>query len=275
MAAKSIVLVTGGNTGLGYETVKALYASPDAHVILMGSRSLDKAYVAIKTLQSEVTESKSEVAPIQIDIEDDASIEKLNKEIESKYGRLDALVNNAGGSHDAVMRENPTPAGIREAFDHSYSLNVTSTHVLTNTLVPLLLKSSGPRILFVTSGMSSLDICSGGSSISPARKAGLPSIPAGWPKPPVLSQIAYRSSKTGLNMLMLEWQRFLKEDGVKVFCISPGFLATNLGGMGPEKMKQMGALDPSLGGILIRDVVEGKRDADAGKVVNAAGVQAW
>lgn len=76
-------------------------------------------------------------------------------------------------------------------------------------------------------------------------------------------------------MLMLEWQRFLKEDGVKVFCISPGFLATNLGGMGPEKLRAMGAGNPSLGGILIRDVVEGKRDADAGKVVNAAGVQAW
>jgi NAD(P)-dependent dehydrogenase (short-subunit alcohol dehydrogenase family) len=91
----------------------------------------------------------------------------------------------------------------------------------------------------------------------------------------VLSQIAYRSSKTGLNMMMLEWQRYLKEDGVKVFCISPGFLATNLGGIGADKLKEMGAGDPSSGGALIKDVVEGKRDADAGKVVNAAGVQAW
>lgn len=76
-------------------------------------------------------------------------------------------------------------------------------------------------------------------------------------------------------MVMLEWQRFLKEDGVKVFCISPGFLATNLGGMGAEKLRQMGAGDPSLGGTLISDVVKGKRDEDAGKVVNAAGVQTW
>lgn len=76
-------------------------------------------------------------------------------------------------------------------------------------------------------------------------------------------------------MMMLEWQRFLKEDGVKVFCVSPGFLATNLGGMGPEKLREMGAKDPSIGGNLIKDVVQGKRDADAGTVVNAAGVQAW
>jgi NAD(P)-dependent dehydrogenase (short-subunit alcohol dehydrogenase family) len=96
MTEKTIVLITGGNTGIGYETVKALYASSGPHVILMGSRSLEKAHAAIKTLQSEVTESNSEVIPIQIDIEDDTSIETLNKEIESKYGRLDALVNNAG-----------------------------------------------------------------------------------------------------------------------------------------------------------------------------------
>jgi NAD(P)-dependent dehydrogenase (short-subunit alcohol dehydrogenase family) len=96
MAEKSIVLVTGGNTGIGYETVKALYASSDAHVVLMGSRSLDKAHAAIKTLQSEVTSSNSEVVPIQIDIEDDASIDKLSKDIEAKYGKLDVLVNNAG-----------------------------------------------------------------------------------------------------------------------------------------------------------------------------------
>jgi NAD(P)-dependent dehydrogenase (short-subunit alcohol dehydrogenase family) len=100
MADTSIVLITGGNTGIGYETVKALYGSPEAHTILMGSRSMDKAAEAIKTLESEVSETKSTVVPIQIDIEDDASIEKAFKEVESKFGRVDALVNNAGKSQD-------------------------------------------------------------------------------------------------------------------------------------------------------------------------------
>ena len=76
-------------------------------------------------------------------------------------------------------------------------------------------------------------------------------------------------------MLMLEWERLLKEDGVKVFCISPGFLATNLGGIGAERLKQMGAGDPSLGGTFIRDVVQGQRDSDAGKVINSGGIQPW
>jgi NAD(P)-dependent dehydrogenase (short-subunit alcohol dehydrogenase family) len=96
MADKSIILVTGGNTGLGFAAVKALYASVEPHIVLMGSRSLDKANAAMEKLRSEVAESKSEVVPVQIDIEDDASIQSLRKEVESQYGRLDVLVNNAG-----------------------------------------------------------------------------------------------------------------------------------------------------------------------------------
>jgi NAD(P)-dependent dehydrogenase (short-subunit alcohol dehydrogenase family) len=96
MSDKPIVLITGANTGIGYETVKALYASPEARTILMGSRSLAKAADAISTLQAEIPDSKSEIVPVQIDIEDDASIERAVKEVESKYARIDVLVNNAG-----------------------------------------------------------------------------------------------------------------------------------------------------------------------------------
>ena len=74
-------------------------------------------------------------------------------------------------------------------------------------------------------------------------------------------------------MMMLDWKKMLEVDGVKVFGISPGFLATNLGGMGPEFLKKMGAGDPTIGGVLIKDVVEGKKDENAGKVINKDGVQ--
>lgn len=97
MADPTIVLITGGNTGIGYETVKALYSSPDtAHTILMGSRSLEKAAVAIETLKSEVPESKSSLEAVQIDIEDDESIAKAFEQVKRKWGRVDVLVNNAG-----------------------------------------------------------------------------------------------------------------------------------------------------------------------------------
>jgi len=52
-------------------------------------------------------------------------------------------------------------------------------------------------------------------------------------------------------------------------------LATGLGGAGPEMMKRWGAGDPSIGGGFIKDVVEGQRDDDSGKVINKDGVQSW
>jgi hypothetical protein len=76
-------------------------------------------------------------------------------------------------------------------------------------------------------------------------------------------------------MLMLDWVRALEPDGVKVFGISPGFLATGLGGMGPQFMRSIGAGDPRLGGELVREVVEGRRDGEAGRVVGRDGVQEW
>ena len=76
-------------------------------------------------------------------------------------------------------------------------------------------------------------------------------------------------------MLMLSWVNMLHVDGVKVFGVSPGFLATGLGGMGPDFLKKMGANDASIGGEFIRDVVEGKRDNDAGKAIDRNGVQPW
>jgi NAD(P)-dependent dehydrogenase (short-subunit alcohol dehydrogenase family) len=101
----NIVLITGGNTGIGYETVKALYASPSTHTILMGSRSLTKATDAIATLVAEIPDSKSSIEPLQIDIEDDESLEAAFEYVKSKYARIDTLVNNAGTFYNTVFSQ--------------------------------------------------------------------------------------------------------------------------------------------------------------------------
>jgi len=48
-----------------------------------------------------------------------------------------------------------------------------------------------------------------------------------------------------------------------------------LGGMGADMLKKFGAGDPGIGGEIIRDVLEGKRDGDEGVVVDRNGVQPW
>lgn len=95
MASQTIVFITGGNTGIGLEAVKALLGSDRQYHILLGGRSLTKAEAAVKNSTSEI-QSKSTIEAIQIDVEDDASISRAFEEVSSKHPRIDVLINNAG-----------------------------------------------------------------------------------------------------------------------------------------------------------------------------------
>ena len=183
---------------------------------------------------------------------------------------------------------------MRQAWNTSWNVNTVGTQIMTATFAPLLLKSHDPRLLFMTSGTSTL---TGTENLaSPINK-----VPAaGWPKTTLTPQNnipAYRSSKCGMNMMMRgtsqnsplpylllvanmfpvphsEWHRMLKEDGVKVWCLSPGFLATGLGG-DLQANKNIGAGDPPTAGQFVRAVLEGQRDADVGRVLLRDGLQPW
>lgn len=156
---------------------------------------------------------------------------------------------------------------LRECFTKAYDVNVAGTQVMTWKFMPLLLKSTDPRLIFV-SGLSAITLASQKYFPTPLQ-------PAGWPKNIDFETIGYRCSKTALNMMMVDWAHKLKEDGVKVWGVGPGMLATNLGHLPPEKVKAMNLGHPSAGGQLLRKVVEGERDADAGKLINKDGISAF
>ena len=96
MASSKVVFITGGNNGIGYETVKALLQSDKAYHVLLGSRSLEKAQLAIETLHKECPESSSTVEAIQVDVTSDESIEKAFEQVKASPGHIDILINNAG-----------------------------------------------------------------------------------------------------------------------------------------------------------------------------------
>ena len=211
-----VVLITGANTGLGYQIVRGLCKSQkQQYTILLGGRSITKAEDAASTASAEFPSAKENIHPVQIDIEDDKSIGDLYNVVEQKYGRLDCLINNAGtwqpssskypdttnnvtiGTQlDPIYREGRM--SLRELWDKSWSVNVASTQVMTHTFVPLLLKSKDARLMFMASGTSSLTIAE--NRALPINKAP----EAGWPKKMahVNDIAAYRSSKAGMNMMM-------------------------------------------------------------------------
>ncbi|KAF4256919.1 hypothetical protein KXX11_008438 [Aspergillus fumigatus] len=241
--ASKIVLITGANTGIGFQVVRALCNSTQTYSIIVGGRSPAKVHSAIRAIQSEFTNCQSQLYPLQIDLESDDSIKHASEDISTKFGRLDALVNNAGAWFDAQANATMTE---RQMWAKTWDVNVTGTHLLTSALMPLLLKSPDPRLLFVTSGAARL------AGTDDLRLPINRSPPAGWPKPAGMTATAYRSAKTGLSMVLREWGRILKNDGVKIWGIAPGYLATGLGGGTAEEMKKNGAEDADVAGPFIR-----------------------
>lgn len=90
-----IILITGGNTGLGYHTAASLIESSNPVTIIITSRSLNNATKAAESL-NQLAASGSVAVPMQLDVDDDGSINDLYRDITSKYGKLDVLINNAG-----------------------------------------------------------------------------------------------------------------------------------------------------------------------------------
>ena len=93
-----VVLVTGANTGLGLEIVKALISSDQAYNIVLLSRDVERGRTAYDSIK-ESNQGHSNVTVSQVDIENDASVDALYDFVEKTYGRVDYIVNNAGMSH--------------------------------------------------------------------------------------------------------------------------------------------------------------------------------
>ncbi|KAJ7171642.1 hypothetical protein C8R43DRAFT_1084982 [Mycena crocata] len=126
-----IVLITGANKGIGFEIAKQLATERPGYHILIGSRDAERGEKAAAILQ----EAGLSVEALVIDAANDASIKTAAQTVESKFGRLGVLINNAGilGSGEP---------GTRALYESTFSVNVFGPVVVTETFIPLLEKSA-------------------------------------------------------------------------------------------------------------------------------------
>jgi NAD(P)-dependent dehydrogenase (short-subunit alcohol dehydrogenase family) len=192
----TIALVTGANKGLGLTTVRRL--AELGWAVLLGSRDAERGASAAASLTGDVT-------PITLDVTDDDSVAAAAKEVESRYGRLDVLVNNAGITGGMATVEETGPVQMRAALE----TNVVGPVRVTREFLPLLRRSAAPRIVMVSSGMGSLAI-----TTDPQRLES------------TLVALHYPASKSALNMLTTQYAKALP--GFRVNAADPGYTATDL-----------------------------------------------
>lgn len=204
-------MITGANSGVGLATTKALVSESAQYHVIIAARTLAKAEDAQSEVEREVPDCIARLSTVQLDVTDCDSIMKARDFVESKFGHLDALINNAavGGTADH---------NVYTRFKVCMDTNVVGPAVVADAFRPLLFKSSDPHSIFVSSGAGSF-----GRAVE--RHAGKRN-KAPEPK----NGGAYHVSKAALNMLALREHMQFADQGLKVFIISPGFVVSNLRG---------------------------------------------
>ncbi|UYQ91163.1 SDR family oxidoreductase [Chitinophaga horti] len=199
--SQKIVLVTGANRGLGLETARQLAAL--GHIVYLGSRDVQKGRQAAGKIDSK------QVFTLQVDLNDPDTFHAASATIEAQHGRLDVLINNAGVMLEEDIMSDSTANVNPGVLRNSFVTNFFGTVELTNTLLPLLLRSQAPRIVNLSSNVGSLTMHAQGA--------------------PLMKTFAYNSSKTALNSYTVHLANAYGSTPLKVNSAHPGWLKTDMG----------------------------------------------
>jgi NAD(P)-dependent dehydrogenase (short-subunit alcohol dehydrogenase family) len=138
-----LIVVTGGNRGIGLETCKQLAEA--GHQVIMGCRDLDKGKAAADSINGNVTAK-------QLDVTSKSDAEKLAKETAELFGPIDVLINNAGVfSEDSVLDVS------MEEQRRVIETNVLGPLQMAQAFVPYMQDSKDPRIVNLSSQMGAFD----------------------------------------------------------------------------------------------------------------------
>jgi NAD(P)-dependent dehydrogenase (short-subunit alcohol dehydrogenase family) len=206
----NVVVVTGGNSGIGYEAALAL-ARKGAQVIL-AVRNLEKGQAAVTAIQRAHPGAAAEV--MALDLSDLASVRRFADAFLRRFETLPLLINNAGVMALPYART-------ADGFEMQFGTNHLGHFALTGLLMPAILASPGARVVVVSSGAHApgkidFDNLDGTKSYGAWR--------------------AYAQSKLANLLFAYELQRRFTAAGVGAIAVGchPGWAATNLQAAGPQ-----------------------------------------
>jgi len=203
MMKDKICLVTGANSGIGFETAKSL-CEKGATVILV-CRSLEKANKAIDKIKMSIPGASA--LPAVADLASQADIRKLAAKIQADFPKLDVLINNAGSWFSEFERT-------EDGIERQWAINHLAPFLLTHLLLPLLKKSGDPRVITVSSdshfhGKIHFDDVNLRKNYHGLR--------------------AYAQSKLANVMFTMEFERRKGHLRISSYAVQPGLVKTDIG----------------------------------------------
>ncbi len=191
MTDKRIILVTGASQGIGRAAAEQL-ALGGAHVIAVARSKL-----ALEALGETIAASGGEATLVPLDLADEDGVAKLGHAVLAQFGRLDALLANAGvlGTLGPLATIGP------RSFAETLDINLTANWRLIKALTVPMQAGRDPRAVFVT------------SSVARAPRAF-------WGP--------YQAAKAGMEALALGWADETEAIGFKVNLFDPGGTRTKM-----------------------------------------------
>ncbi|RJT07092.1 oxidoreductase [Halococcus sp. IIIV-5B] len=208
----AVVVVTGANSGLGFEVTRAL-AEQGAHIV-MACRSIGRGEEAKQEIETGIPEASLTVH--ELDLADLDSVAAFAEWFKSDYDELNVLCNNAGVM--AIPRKET-----EQGFEYQFGVNYLGHFALTSYLLPVMEQTAGETRVITQSSVAhrngeiNFNDLQGEESYSP------------WD--------AYGQSKLADLMFAYELDRRLRKTNADIKSIGchPGWAATNLQRRGPEQ----------------------------------------
>ena len=226
-SAKQIVIITGAARGIGLELTRQNLAQ--GHQVIVGVREPKEA-TDLQALQSK---TGTQLTILELDVQSDESVRKFASAL--KVDHIDVLINNAGVYIDSA--QDSTDVAAKSVLE---TLNINSVGPIrvAQALLPLLKKSSEPRIANISSQMGSIGDNSGGGSV------------------------AYRMSKAAVNMFTKTLA--IDEKSVISLALHPGWVKTRMGGA-------QAPLEATASAEGLLNVILGAKSSDSGKFLSYSG----
>jgi 3-oxoacyl-[acyl-carrier protein] reductase len=191
MFSEEVAWVTGSSTGIGAASAVAL-ARQGCRVAVHYNRSEDEA----REVMEKITASGGDAMLVGGDVSDAGEVERMAREVEDRYGRLDVLVNNAG----SLIERRSFSEMTEDLWDRVMSVNLKSVFLCSKAVLPMMKRQGSGRIINMTSVA--------------ARNGGGP------------GSAAYASAKGGVSTLTRAMAKDLVSDNILVNGVAPGVITT-------------------------------------------------